>query len=41
LPRFHGEPFDRMLIAQARVEGLRLMTADLAMEGYDVMVVRP
>jgi PIN domain nuclease of toxin-antitoxin system len=41
LPRFHGDPFDRMLIAQARVEGLRLMTADRAMEGYDVMVVRP
>ncbi len=41
LPRFHGDPFDRMLIAQARVEGLRLMTADAAMEGYEVPVVRP
>ena len=41
LPRFHGDPFDRMLVAQARVEGLRLMTADAAMEGYEVPVVRP
>lgn len=41
LPPFHGDPFDRMLIAQARVEGLRLVTADRAMEGYAVTVVRP
>jgi PIN domain nuclease of toxin-antitoxin system len=41
LPRFHGDPFDRMLVAQARVEGLRLMTADAAMEGDEVPVVRP
>ena len=41
LPRFHGDLFDRMLIAQARVEGLRLMTADRSMEGYEVTVVRP
>jgi PIN domain nuclease of toxin-antitoxin system len=41
LPRFHGDPFDRMLVAQARVEGLRLMTADAALEGYEVPVVRP
>jgi PIN domain nuclease of toxin-antitoxin system len=41
LPRFHGDQFDRMLVAQARVEGLRLVSADPAMEGYDVPVVRP
>jgi PIN domain nuclease of toxin-antitoxin system len=41
LPRFRGDPFDRMLVAQARVEGLRLVTADAAMEGYEVPVVRP
>jgi PIN domain nuclease of toxin-antitoxin system len=28
LPRHHGDPFDRMLIAQAKVEGLVLVTQD-------------
>ena len=28
LPRHHGDPFDRMLIAQAQVEGLILVTRD-------------
>lgn len=28
LPAIHGDPFDRMLVAQARVEGFTLLTAD-------------
>ena len=36
LPRRHADPFDRMLIAQARCEDLVLVTADPAMEDYDV-----
>lgn len=38
LPRHvnHGDPFDRMLIAQAGVEGLRLLTADAKLRLYDV-----
>ena len=28
LPPLHKDPFDRMLIAQSRVEGLALLTAD-------------
>jgi len=36
LPRLHGDPFDRMLIAQAAVEGLTLVTADAAMHQYAV-----
>ena len=28
LPRHHGDPFDRMLIAQATVEGMVLVTQD-------------
>jgi PIN domain nuclease of toxin-antitoxin system len=36
LPLHHGDPFDRMLIAQARVEGLVLATADQAIADYDV-----
>lgn len=39
LPRFHGNPFDRMLIAQAVVEGLTLVTADAAMRQYDVAML--
>jgi len=36
LPLHHGDPFDRMLIAQARCEDLTLMTVDSAMSAYDV-----
>jgi PIN domain nuclease of toxin-antitoxin system len=36
LPLHHGDPFDRMLVAQARVEGLRLATADARLGRYDV-----
>ena len=35
LPRHHDDPFDRMLIAQASVEGLTLLTADKWLEEYD------
>jgi PIN domain nuclease of toxin-antitoxin system len=38
LPRNHADPFDRMLIAQARVEGLTLITADKRFAAYDVAV---
>lgn len=39
LPRHHGDPFDRMLVAQARLEGLRLVTADPSILRYDVPVL--
>lgn len=39
LPRHHGDPFDRMLVAQARAEGLTIVTADPAMQAYDVPVL--
>jgi PIN domain nuclease of toxin-antitoxin system len=39
LPRIHGDPFDRMLIAQAQVEGLPIMTADPAISLYDVETI--
>lgn len=38
LPRHHADPFDRMLIAQARVEGLTLITADPRFKAYEVAV---
>jgi len=39
LPLHHKDPFDRMLIAQATVEGLSLVTADAAIRKYDVACV--
>lgn len=39
LPLHHRDPFDRMLVAQARVEGLTLVTADRAMKAYDVQIL--
>jgi PIN domain nuclease of toxin-antitoxin system len=39
LPRIHGDPFDRMLIAQAQIEGLPIMTADPAISRYDVETI--
>jgi PIN domain nuclease of toxin-antitoxin system len=39
LPRHHGDPFDRMLIAQAMVENLLLVTSDRAMARYEVRVL--
>lgn len=36
LPPLHGDPFDRLLIAQALAEGLVLVTADRAILRYDV-----
>ena len=41
LPRHHADPFDRLLIAQARLEGLTLVTADPNIAHYDVAVLRP
>ncbi len=34
LPRLHGDPFDRILVAQARVEGLLLLTVDKTVARY-------
>ncbi len=38
LPPHHNDPFDRMLIAQAQLEGLTLMTQDAAIGRYDVRI---
>lgn len=34
LPPLHGDPFDRLLIAQAMVEGITLLTADAEVARY-------
>lgn len=39
LPLIHGDPFDRMLVAQARSDGLTLVTRDNALGTYDVEVL--
>lgn len=36
LPPLHGDPFDRLLIAQALTERLLLVTSDQAIHRYDV-----
>ena len=39
LPLLHKDPFDRLLVAQAREEGLTLVTADQFIHQYDVPVL--
>jgi PIN domain nuclease of toxin-antitoxin system len=34
LPVLHKDPFDRLLLAQARVEGMRLVTVDATVAQY-------
>ena len=41
LPHHHRDPFDRMLIAQAQVENLTLITDDWKIEQYDTPTLRP
>ncbi len=38
LPRHHADPFDRLLVAQAQVEGLTLVTGDPKLSAYDVEI---
>ena len=39
LPHHHRDPFDRMLISQALLERLSLVTGDAAITAYDVAVM--
>ncbi len=39
LPRLHGDPFDRMIIAQALQEGLPVLTQDKVFGEYGVDVI--
>jgi PIN domain nuclease of toxin-antitoxin system len=39
LPLHHRDPFDRLLIAQARHEGLTILTGDERFSSYDVDVI--
>ena len=39
LPRHHGDPFDRLLVAQAVVEQLALVSSDAVFESYGIQRV--
>lgn len=39
LPFHHGDPFDRMLVAQANIEHLRLVSADPKVHLYNVDIL--
>ena len=40
LPPHHSDPFDRLLVAQAQIEGLPILTADPVFALYDVDTLR-
>jgi PIN domain nuclease of toxin-antitoxin system len=40
LPAHHKDPFDRLLIAQALMDGLTLVTADAQIQQYEVSLLR-
>jgi PIN domain nuclease of toxin-antitoxin system len=39
LPPHHRDPFDRMLIAQAQIEGLTVITRDASFDAYEVALL--
>lgn len=39
LPAVHRDPFDRVLVAQAQVEALTLVTRDAVFDRYDVLTM--
>ena len=39
LPQRHADPFDRMLVAQAQIENLTIVTSDTVFDDYDVKVL--
>jgi len=39
LPRRHRDPFDRLLVAQAQIEGAAIVSADAALRPYGVTLV--
>jgi PIN domain nuclease of toxin-antitoxin system len=41
LPLHHRDPFDRLLVAQAQLEGLTIVTSDPRIAKYDVPTLDP
>lgn len=40
LPAHHRDPFDRLLVSQAQLESLPLLSADRQLAAYDVEILR-
>lgn len=40
LPAYHRDPFDRMLVAQAKVEGFILITRDTQLKKYKIPIIK-
>ncbi len=40
LPQIHKDPFDRILVAQAKYEGLTLLTTDETIAGYPAKILK-
>ena len=40
LPLIHKDPFDRLIISQAKVEGLTIVTSDHVFSEYGVPVIK-
>ncbi len=36
LPFHHRDPFDRLLVAQAMIEKMSIISADTALDGYEI-----
>ena len=39
LPQHHRDPFDRLLIAQSRVESIPMVSRDTAFKNYDCQII--
>lgn len=39
LPPLHRDPFDRLIVAQAQIEGVAILTADPQVAAYDVTII--
>ena len=40
IPSYHRDPFDRMLVVQAKIEGLTLVTRDIRLKRYKVPIIK-
>ena len=38
-PRYHRDPFDRLLISQALVENIPILSVDIAFDAYSIQRV--
>ncbi len=39
LPQIHGDPFDRLLIAQSMIEGFKILSKDNKIKDYDIETI--